>query len=204
MLEKVKTALLISDKQSFSDTYISLAGNAEVDMHVSGTWCRRYRIEEDVIITGGSHVEEINEAYISKLVVILREGESPSNYIKTGVNRFIFDFHNKSELLFALYKDEPVVIMSSSREIKDIVKDYYPVFCIDEYDFRFDQDSFKYKGSPIYLCKSQKKYLAEWLLTGHKDNKKRMILCNLRKKFGEDFLKDIDRFGQVTRRIKHE
>ena len=49
----------------------------------------------------------------------------------------------------------------------------------------------------IYLTDSSKKYLAQWLLNGLKDNSKRMILCNLRKKFGKDFLSDIDRFGQL-------
>ena len=44
---------------------------------------------------------------------------------------------------------------------------------------------------------SAKRYLAEWLLNGHKDNKKRMILCNLRKRFGADFLINVDRFGQL-------
>lgn len=63
---------------------------------------------------------------------------------------------------------------------------------------------FFYKGKPIYLTSAHKKYLAEWLLTGNKDNSRRMILCNLRKKFGVDFLADIDRFGQPKRRIEDE
>ena len=60
-------------------------------------------------------------------------------------------------------------------------------FCIGDYDFQFDKNTFRYKGKSIYLCGSQKAYLASWLLNAHKDNSKRMILCNLRKKFGADF-----------------
>ena len=48
----------------------------------------------------------------------------------------------------------------------------------------------------IYLTNTIKKYLAQWLLNGKKDNSKRMILHNLRKKFGNDFLSDVDRFGR--------
>lgn len=204
MLEKVKTALLISDKPSFSESYRNLAGNADVTMHVTGTWCKRYRVTDDVVITGSVHAGDINEAYYNRTVIILKEGENPSPLMKKGISHFIFNYQNTSELLLALYREEPIVVMSSSREIKDILRDYSPIFCTDNYDFRFDTDIYKYKGVPIYLCTSQKKFLAEWLLAGHKDNKKRMILCNLRKKFGEDFLKDIDRFGQVIRRKGNE
>lgn len=204
MLERVKTALLISDKPSFSESYKNLAGNADVTMSVAQTWCSRYRITEDVIITGSSHIEEVNEAYYSRTVVILKEGESPSALIKRGISRFIFNHLNTSELMLALYREEPVVVLTASRDIQDIVRDYSPIFRLGDYDFRFDTNVFKYKGVPLYLCSSQKRYLAEWLLTGHKDNKKRMILCNLRKKFGEDFLKDIDRFGQPKLRGKYE
>lgn len=204
MLEKVKTALLISDRHSFFDSYRSLAGSVDVEMKVEGKWNNRYRIVEDVVIFGSGHIDEINEAYYNKSVLILKEGESPAPYIKRGIAHFIFDFQNKYELLVALFREEPVIIHSSVKELKEILKNYSPAFRTKLYDFRFDQDIFKYKGKPIYLCDSQKRFLAEWLLAGHKENRKRMILCNLRKKFGEDFLKDIDRFGHEARRKEDE
>lgn len=202
MLEKVKTALLISDRHSFFDSYRNLAQSVDVEMKVEGMWNNRYRINEEVVIFGSSHIDEVNEAYFNKAVVILKEGESPAQYIKRGITHFIFDFQNKYELLVALFREEPVILRTSSREIKDILKDFSPMYRTEDCDFRFDCDVFKYKGKPIYLCNSQKKYLAEWLLAGHKDNSKRMILCNLRKKFGEDFLKGVDRFGQTVRRTE--
>ena len=70
-------------------------------------------------------------------------------------------------------------------------------FQFGDYSFQFDKNKFTYKGKPIYLVDSQKRYLAEWLLNGHKDNSKRMVLCTMRKKFGKDFLADINRFGQL-------
>ena len=201
MLEKVKSALLISDRHSFYEMYKSLAESVDVVMNVQGAWCDRYRVSDDIVITGSNHLAEINESYYNKTVVILKAGESPASFIKKGVSRFIFDYQNQYELLVALFREEPVVLQSSSKNIKDILRNYSPLFHVGDYEFRFDMDVFKYKGKPIYLCDSQKKFLAEWLLAGHKDNKKRMVLCNLRKKFGDDFLKEIDRFGNLRRKV---
>ena len=58
-----------------------------------------------------------------------------------------------------------------------------------------------YKGKAIYVTKAQKRYLADWLLNGHKDNSKRVLLFELRKKFGNDFLREVDRHGQIKEEI---
>ena len=98
----------------------------------------------------------------------------------------------------ALFRPDPIIMHVADSDYDEIIKTSEVVdFCYGDYDFRFDKSQFKYKGKMIYLTDSSKKYLAQWLLNGLKDNSKRMILCNLRKKFGKDFLSDIDRFGQL-------
>lgn len=201
MLEKCMTALLITDVESFADTYCQLAQDIGVKLRVESQWSSMYRSDEDVIILGTKYLEKLNKAYLAKAVVILKSGESPAKYIKNGIERFIFDYTNQYELILAFFRKETLVIHSSSDDLRKIVKDSgLTSFCIGDYDFRFDLNHYKYKGKLIYLVDSQKKYLAEWLLNGYKDNRKRMLLCNMRKRFGAEFLKDIDRFGQLRRK----
>lgn len=198
MLEKCMTALLITDVESFADTYCQLAQDIGVKLRVESQWSNIYRSDEDVIILGTKYLEKLNKAYLAKAVVILRSGESPAKYIKNGIERFIFDYTNQYELILALFRKETLVIHSSSDDLRKIVKDSgLTSFCLGDYDFKFDLNHYKYRGKPIYLVDSQKRYLAEWLLNGYKDNRKRMLLCNMRKRFGAEFLKDIDRFGQL-------
>lgn len=198
MLEKCMTALLITDVESFADNYCQLAQDIGVKLRVENQWSNIYRSDEDVIILGTKYLEKLNKAYMAKAVVILKSGESPAKYIKNGIERFIFDYTNQYELILALFRKETLVIHSSSDDLRKIIKDSgLTSFCLGEYDFRFDLNHYKYRGKPIYLVDSQKRYLAEWLLNGYKDNRKRMLLCNMRKHFGADFLRDIDRFGKL-------
>lgn len=198
MLEKCKTVLLLSDVPSFCQSYTSLAESVGVKIISEESWNKIYRIDQGVVITKSDYLEQINPAYYPKVVLILKKDESPAKFIKMGIERFIFNFENRYELLTALFRFVPKLVQSKSKDLKDIVTDSgIAMYCEGDYDFRFDRDLYKYKNKPIYLCESQKKFLAQWLLGGHKDNKKRMTLCNLRKKFGEDFLKDVNRFGQI-------
>lgn len=200
MLKKVDTALLISEVPSFCNTYSALAQDIGVKLIAESSWKKIYRIGFDVVIFGSSHLDEIDESYYSKSVIILKNGENPAKFIKLGIEHFIFDYENQYELLIALFKTEPVVMQIQSKQIQDVIVDSgSAIFYEGDYDFRFDKNVFKYKGKPIYLCKSQRVFLAQWLLGGHKENSKRMVLCNLRKKFGSDFLADVDRFGQIRR-----
>ena len=198
MLQKVSKALLISDVASFYNNYSALAEDIGVTLSVEPDWNSKYRVAADVVILGSKNIEKLNKAYYPKAVLILKEGESPAPFIKMGITRFIFNYKNKYELLTALFRVEPVIIHAADSDYDEIVKSSDVLsFCYGDYDFRFDKSQFRYKGKMIYLTDSSKKYLAQWLLNGIKDNSKRMILCNLRKKFGEDFLSDIDRFGQL-------
>lgn len=198
MLKKVSKALLLSDVPSFADNYKALASDVGVELSVEKEWNDRYRVSSDIVILGSKFLKDLNKAYYSEAVLILKEGESPASYIKEGITRFIFNYKNNYELLCAFYKPEAVIIHASASNLTNIIKECnVRSYQFAEYDFRFDKNKFFYKGKPIYLADSAKRYLAEWLLNGHKDNKKRMILCNLRKRFGADFLINVDRFGQL-------
>lgn len=197
MLEKCNSALLISEVESFSETYETIARDVGVDMTVEKEWKPRYRMSRDVVILGSKHLPDLNKAYYPMAVVILKRGENPVPYIKEGVNHFIFDYTNQYELLMALFKTPRVLVNGASQELKDMLRESGTTrFKAGAYDFRFDMNVYLYKEQPIYLQEAQKRYLAQWLLFGNKENKHRMLLCLMRKKFGEDFLKDIDRFGQ--------
>lgn len=198
MLKKSKSVLLISSQPSFCDSYKKLAESVNVIMFTESTWNTRYRVKDDLVILGGKYLQFLNESYYDRVVVILGTDESPAPYIKQGIKRFIFNYKNNYELLTALYYDEPKLIISktSSSVAESIADSRTTSFQYHDYDFKFDRGVFFYKRRPIYLTDAQRRYLAEWLLTGNKDNARRMVLCNLRKKFGADFLADVDRFGQ--------
>lgn len=198
MLTKCRRVLLLSDVSSFVRQYRELAIDSEVCFQAESIWNAKYRVEADVIIAGGKYLKDINKNYYSSTVIILKEGESPAPYIKEGIMRFIFDYKNTFELVCAFYKAERDIIYSNTRDIHDILKCSKAVsFSFGNYDFNFSTNNFFYKGKAIYLTDTAKKFLAEWLLNGNKNNKKRMLLCNLRKKFGEDFLKEVDVHGNI-------
>lgn len=197
MLSKCKTVLLLTDVENFGGMYKELASDVGVTMHVEGQWSAKYRVSEELIITSSKYLDSVNPSYIDKLVIILREGESPAPLLKKGVSRFIFDYNNSYELLVALFKAEPVLIHTSSEALSSVLaRSETSRYCFGEYDFDFAQNKYKYKGKLIYLSEANRKYLAEWLLNGCKDNKKRMSLANMRKQFGSDFLRDVNRYGQ--------
>lgn len=198
MLVKVKKALLLSDVATFSYNYKALAEEIDVELTCESEWSARYRIVEEVVILGSKFLNNIHEAYYPIAVIILREGESPAPYIKKGITKFIFNYKNNYELLCALYKPEATIVHANNSNLESILSSTEVWnYQAGDYNFRFDLNKFIYKGKQIYLSNSSKKYLAEWLLNGNKDNAKRMILCNLRKKFGSEFLADVNRFGEL-------
>ena len=119
-------------------------------------------------------------------------------FIKEGVTRFIFNHKDHREFIYAFCKEDKVFVKNASASVKEVLQEANVIrFYTDIYDFNFGNNKFYYKGKGIYLTDCEKAYLAEWLLNGHKDNKNRMKLCIMRKKFGETFLQDVDRHGQV-------
>ena len=197
MLTKVNRALLITEAAAFSEYYSELAEDMGVMLQVEPAWNKKYRVSADIIIAGSKHIENINEMYHSKTIIILKEDESPIPYIEKGFTRFIFDYKNNFELQTALYSTGSIVTRTIDAEYEEIIKKSSIVdFCHGDYEFRFKKNLFYYKGKMIYLTEATKKYLAQWLLNGKKDNSKRMLLCNLRKKYGVAFLSDVDNHGK--------
>lgn len=204
MLVKSKSALLITDVPSFANMFKAVADEADVILNVEESWNNRYRIKADTVILGSKHLDSINEVYIPKVVLILKSTESPIPFIAKGIKRFICDYQNIKELTLSLYYLEAEVEHISSVDVREIIKDCgTSQYIYGDYDFRFDKNLFFYKGKGLYFCESQKRYLADWLLAGHKDNSKRMTLCTLRKKFGAEFLADVDRYGQWRKNEKN-
>ena len=202
MLVKCKRALLLSDVISFANMYRQVADEVDVGLTVESDWSDKYRITQDVVILGSKYLSKINKSYYNSAVLILKADESPYPFIQQGISRFIFDYQNKYELFMAFFKEEPVYVSYASMELKELVKEYNSdSFCRGDYNFNFLTDSFVYKGKAIYVTKAQKRYLADWLLNGHKDNSKRVLLFELRKKFGNDFLREVDRHGQIKEEI---
>lgn len=202
MLERCKSILLLSDVATFCENYRVLAESEGVQLTVEKEWNDRYRVSTDRVILGSKYLPYLNKAYYGIAVIILRSDESPVPFMKEGISHFIFNYTNQYELLMALFKQPKVIVHAKSLDIQDIIRDSTTeVFRHGDYDFNFARNNYFYRGKPIYLQEAQKKYLAEWLLHGNKDNKRRMIVCNLRKKFGSDFLKDVDRFGNIRRFI---
>lgn len=198
MLIKINKALLISSAPAFSERYRAIAEDMGVLFQVENEWNARYRVNADVVILGSKHLENLNEMYYNKAILILAEYESPAPYIEKGITRFIFNYMNDFELQTALYRLEPIFSHVDNLEYEELLKhSNITEFCYGDYNFKFVQNKFCYKGKMIYLTDAVKKYLAQWLLNGKKDNSKRMILHNLRKKFGNDFLSDVDRFGRA-------
>jgi hypothetical protein len=198
MLIKCKSALLLSDVESFSKAYEAIAEEVGIELKVESEWSERYRLTEEIVILGSKYLDKLNSMYYPNTVLILKSGENPYPFMQKGITRFIFDYQNKYELFTALFKTEPVTVHSAHLPLEEIIKDSSVWnFTYGDYDFKFDKDKYFYKGKQLYLANAQKRYLAEWLLNGHKDNSKRMILCIMRKKFGQDFLADIDRFGRI-------
>jgi hypothetical protein len=198
MLVKCKSALLLSDVESFSMMYEAVAKEADVQLKVEKEWSERYRLTQEVIILGSKYLNELNPMYYPNAVLILKSDESPYPFMQKGITRFIFNYQNKYELFTALFKAEPVTVHTQHLPLEEILKESTIWnFNYGDYDFKFDKDLYYYRGRQIYLANSHKRYLAEWLLNGHKDNSKRMILCIMRKKFGQSFLAEIDRYGRV-------
>lgn len=201
MLNLCSNVLLLTDIESFAETYRLLALSCEVSLRIEKEWNTNYRIKEDVIICGSKYLKNINRAYYQNIVLILKSSESPFPYVKEGINRFVFDFTDKKELLFAFYKEEKHLIASSDTDLKNILESANcQEYIKGDYEFHFDTGNFVWKGKPIYLSEANKKYLAEWLLKGNKDNNKRMSLYNMRTRLGKDFLREVDRFGQIRRK----
>lgn len=190
MLRNVKTALLLTNIDSFASNIRSIAEECDVALTVEEDWSEKYRVLEEVILCGSKYLDKINVQFYPVVTLILKESESPVDFIKKGITRFIFNHTDEREIIMSFMKE-------SSYE-GDTLKDATcTVYCRGEYNFDFEKKIFFWKDKQIYLSDLNQKYLANWLLKGNKENSKRNSLFNIRKRLGKDFLKDVDRFGDL-------
>lgn len=205
MLKKVQSALLLTTSKSFSEVYTTVAEEMYIDLHIESEWRDTYFVSEEVVICGAKYLKDISKEYYKRLVLILKKDESIGQYIEMGIERFIFDFENRAELVCSFLFPQKEVFYSYSRNLMEIVQSsFVTTFVAGDYNFDFLKGRYFYKNQELYLTNAQKTYLAEWLLKHNKDNKRRNILTTLKKSFGKDFLKDVDRYGTfISREVEN-
>lgn len=193
------SVLLLTTNDNFATFCSDVIHNYGVKTRIEYDWNTLYKVTEDVIICGSKYLKDINEAFYHKVVLILKEEEYPDVFITKGIKKFIFDYKNTKEIFFALFTESKNIERENS--LAQIINDVnVSLFDKGKYRFDFEKSLFWYKGNQIYLTESNKKYLALWLLQGKKDNNKRALLYEMRKRLGKDFLSDVDRFGNIRRK----
>lgn len=194
MLKTCSSAFLLTNSLSIEKEYRTIAKACEVDLVVENDWNERYRIVQDCIITDSTLLSKINKSYYNNVSLVLKDKETFLPY-RDKISHFIFNSEDARELMFA-FLIKPAKIDKQLFGINEIIeKANTTVYKHGDYDFQFEKDRFLYKGRAIYLTLAQKKFLAEWLLNGKKDNTKRMYICTMRKGMGKAFLSDIDIVG---------
>lgn len=194
MLKRCSSAFLLTSSLSLEKEYRTIAKACDVSLTVETDWNERYRITQDCIITDAQMIGKINKVYYAITSLVLTERETFLPYMES-ISRFIFDATDARELMFAFLLP---AVRAEGTELSLsalLEQSNTSVYTHGSYDFHFEQDRFLYKGRAIYLTQAQKKFLANWLLYGKKDNTKRMYICTMRKGIGKDFLSDIDMVG---------
>ena len=60
MLSNVKTALLLTNIDSFASNIRSIAEECDVALTVEEDWSEKYRVSEEVILCGSKYLDKIN------------------------------------------------------------------------------------------------------------------------------------------------
>lgn len=199
MLRKCSSVLLLTKDEDIAYRYAEWAGLLGVELSHEYDWNRMFRVGDDKVIADECFLGKINPMYLDRVTLIVSDTESfIENEYWDSVDSFIFrPVSSDGTIVNSLYMQVGRLIHSSSADYRKIIEDSsVTLFKYGDYHFDFSEGRFLYKRNEMYLNNSEKKYLAEWLLHGNKDNSKRKILCNLRKKFGKGFLWDIDRTGK--------
>ncbi len=201
MLRICSNVLLLSGVSSFVNYVTEIANDIDTEIEVANTWSINYRVNADVIICGSKYIDCIGKEDYGKVRLVLKKEETVMTFIRKGITHFIFDYTDKREVAFSMFIDKDDKLKEDKVSLSDIISEaHVSLFHNDRYYFNFTSGTFKYQDVGIYLRKSEKEYLAKWVLMGNKDNSKRILLCKMRKRFGKDFMKDVDRKGNYTRR----
>lgn len=197
MLVSSKTALLLSKDTDFIARYETVAQMCNVELTVRSEWNGRYRINQDVVIAEGELASLVASEYRNRLVLVFSGSIAE---MRAKADRFIFNKENLQELIYAFLKiDNPVKVKDTRSVTSIVVSSGRSVFKESDYDFDFANSAFRYKGKEIYVSDGQKIVLAKWLLLGERGNNCYVQIHQMRKKFGKDFLSDINKYGEVIK-----
>ena len=197
MLISNKTALLLSKDTDFISRYETVAQMCNVELTVRSEWNERYRISQDVIIAEGELASLVASEYKNRLVLVFSGSIAE---MRAKADRFIFNKENLQELIYAFLKIDNSVKVKDTRSVTSIViASGRSIFKESDYDFDFASSVYKYKGIEIYVSEAQRVLLAKWLLLGEKNHCLSSQLYLMRKKFGKDFLSDINKYGELVR-----
>lgn len=197
MLISSKTALLLSKDTDFIARYETVAQLCNVELTVRSEWNERYRINQDVVIAEGELASLVASEYKNRLVLVFSGNIAE---MRAKADRFIFNKENLQELIYAFLKIDNSVKIKDTRSVTSIViSSGRSIFKEADYDFDFANSTFRYKGKEIYVSDGQKIVLAKWLLLGERGNNCYVQIHQMRKKFGKDFLSDINKYGELVR-----
>ena len=101
-----------------------------------------------------------------------------------GFSKFVFDITDDRQITASLIVNKESTVINIDG-----------IFTTDKYNFNFKYKVYKYNNKGLYLTKGEQAYLYLWLIKGIKDNSKRFMLYDMRRKFGKDFLSDISKKG---------
>lgn len=199
MLKTCRSFLLLTEDKRLQNVYEAVARNSEIRIKIMEKWDVMNRSTEDVIICDSYFADMLNEDYWFKTVVVLKQGESFVPYRKR-FDRFVFDRENKNEIAYSLVK----IKLDVKREVAELTtvgsiinECGTSVYSCGDYFFDFGNGVYKYKGNGIYLTEGNKIALAKWLLLHKKNSSTRTQAYQMRRKFGNDFLLDVNIKGGI-------
>jgi len=199
MLKTCKSFILVTEDKRLQNVYEAVARSSEIKIKIMEKWDLLNRSTEDLIICDSYFADFMNEDYWFKTVVVLKQGESFVPY-RQRFDRFVFDRENKNEIAYSLVK----IKLDVKREVAELTtvgsiisECGTSVYTNGDYFFDFGNGVYKYKGKGIYLTEGNKIALARWLLLHKKNSNTRTQAYQMRKKFGSDFLMDINIKGGI-------
>lgn len=193
MLTTGKEVLLLTKDEKLIERYSEIAGVCGFRLEVQREWSSAYRISHDVIVADVDFIQCVSELYRDRVVALF--SGAPGDMFRLA-DRFIFNRESVAELMYSVMRITTDLKVRSGRSVI-MQRAGSSEFKHGDYDFDFASNRFSYRGEPIHLSEGQATALANWLLLGMRDNNCSVQLYNLRKTLGKQFLKDVNRYGEV-------
>ena len=163
--------ILVKDEELAAKLYeaadvLGISANVKIAKKLSG--------DADVVIADASYARKNDIA--GNVVVVLGDGKVAG--LTEKYSRFIFNKDDKREQFFAFYVADDQLLEGAVTVEGDLYA----------YGASIKGGKVFFNGEELYLTKKQREYVVARML-GENDRSRRYILCRLRKKFGEDFLR---------------